>query len=167
MTSKVKFCSNCGNELPADTLVGYCPNCGTSVNTTNTVNQGSVYQSPVFGQISYKSPGTAMLIAVLGGIFGLSGIGHIYVGKLGRGIGILIGGVTLIAIGIFMGVGFVASQLSVYSEPLTSGIQSAALILEITFGLSYLVLFIWQIFDVRDYAKEFNEFVRTEGKEPW
>ncbi|MGA9745774.1 MAG: hypothetical protein WBQ16_14280 [Nitrososphaeraceae archaeon] len=155
MSNKVKFCSNCGNELSVDTLVGYCPKCSIAVNATNTVNQGSVYQSPVIAPISYKSPGTSMLIAVVGGLFGLSGIGHIYVGKVGRGITILIAGVVLLAIGLVMGLGFFASQ------------SSSALILELTFGLSYFVLFIWQILDVRDYAKEFNELVKTEGKEPW
>src|SRR6476661_1775786 len=99
MASKINFCSSCGNEFPADTLVRYCPKCSIAIGTSNTVNQGSVYQSPVIGQISYKSPGTAMLIAVLGGIFGLSGIGHIYVGKLGRGIAILMIGVILLALG--------------------------------------------------------------------
>jgi len=48
--------------------------------------------------LPYKSPGTVALIAFIGGIFALPGIGHIYVGKVGRGIGILILGLILYAL---------------------------------------------------------------------
>jgi hypothetical protein len=37
----------------------------------------------------------------------------------------------------------------------------------IIFGIGHIVLFIWQIFDARKFAKKFNELVRTTGKEPW
>ena len=36
------------------------------------------------------------------------------------------------------------------------------------FGIAYLVLWIWQIFNARKLARKFNELVRTNGgKEPW
>ena len=35
-------------------------------------------------------------------------------------------------------------------------------------GITYLVLWIWQIFNAKKLAKKFNELVRTNGgKEPW
>ncbi len=96
MTSAIRFCSSCGKELPRDN-VACCPNCGIA-NTvaSSSVHQGPVQQSPVFVQAPYKSPGTAMLIALIAGIFGLLGIGHIYVGKLRRGILLLVGGLALL-----------------------------------------------------------------------
>ena len=36
--------------------------------------------------LPHKSPGTAALIAFIGGLIGLPGIGHMYVGKVGRGL---------------------------------------------------------------------------------
>jgi len=50
---------------------------------------------PVVEQLPYKSPGTTALIAFLGGLFALPGIGHMYVEKVRRGIIILIGGLVL------------------------------------------------------------------------
>jgi len=98
-------------------------------------------------QLPYKSPGTSALIAFIGGIFGLPGIGHIYFGKVGRGIGILLVGLVL----------YVLTISFIYVFP------PIALI----FSIGYLILFIWQIFSARKLAKEFNELVRTTGKEPW
>jgi len=98
-------------------------------------------------QLPYKSPGTSALIAFIGGIFGLPGIGHICVGKVGRGIGILLVGLVL----------YVLTISFIYVFP------PIALI----FSIGYLILFIWQIFSARKLAKEFNELVRTTGKEPW
>jgi TM2 domain-containing membrane protein YozV len=50
----------------------------------------------------YKSPGTAALLAFMGGIFALPGIGHIYVRKVGTGVVVLISGFTLYALAFAM-----------------------------------------------------------------
>ena len=104
-------------------------------------------QPPVVAQLPYKSPGTAALIAFIGGIFGLPGIGHIYIGKLGKGIGILILGLFLYAMMIVSIFGFLPMAF--------------------IFGIAYLIMFIWQIFSARGQAREFNALVKETGKEPW
>ena len=71
------------------------------------------------------------------------GIGHIYVGKIGKGIGILITGIILAVLLVFMAM--------------------ASVILLFIFGIIYLVFWIWQIFNARKLAKKFNELVRTNG----
>jgi hypothetical protein len=48
-----------------------------------------------------------------------------------------------------------------------SGACFLVIFLMIIFGIGHIVLFIWQIFDARKFAKKFNELVRTTGKEPW
>jgi TM2 domain-containing membrane protein YozV len=146
MNNITKFCGNCGESLENlnDKEIKKCPKCGIDLQTGSTRNT-----SPsVVEQLPYKSPGTAALIAFIGGIFGLPGIGHIYVGKIGKGIGILITGIIIAALLVFISITF-------------------EIILLFIFGIAYLVLWIWQIFDARKLAKKFNESVRITGKEPW
>jgi hypothetical protein len=66
------------------------------------------------------------------------GIGHIYAGKVGRGIGILIGGLVMLGLSLWL---MVAS----------GGLS----VLPYFFGLGYLVLFIWQIFKARSLGQDF------------
>ena len=122
-----------------------CPKCNTALQEHSNHIQSS--PSVVGQQLPYKSPGTSALIAFIGGIFGLPGIGHIYVGKVGRGIGILLTGLVL----------YVLILVFIFVYP------PIALI----FSIGYLILFIWQIYSARKLAKKFNELVRTTGKEPW
>ena len=127
-----KYCSNCGEILNLnDKENNKCPKCGISPQKGFTQNT-----SPVVGQPSYKSPGTAALIAFIGGIFGLPGIGHIYVGKVGKGIGILITGIILAVLLVFM--------------------TMVSVILLLIFGIIYLIFWIWQIFNARKQAKKFK-----------
>ncbi len=104
--------------------------------------------------VEHKSPGVAAVLALVLGVFGLMGIGHIYVGRLGRGIsllivGIILGGITWgsFFLGIVtLGLGFVAAAF---------------------FGLILLILWIWQTYNAYTLAKEFNRAVQETGKAPW
>jgi glucan phosphoethanolaminetransferase (alkaline phosphatase superfamily) len=160
------FCSNCGEKLDVDVDIEECPKCHTALH-----EHSKHIQSPpsVVEQLPYKSPGTAALIAFIGGIFALPGIGHIYVGKVGRGIGILILGLILYALSVatIFSLGFLASleQPNSASEYASAGIGAIAMML--VFSIAYIVLFIWQIFNARKLAKKFNELVKSTGKEPW
>ena len=92
----------------------------------------------------WKSDTTTLLLAIILGLFALSGIGHLYLGKIGRGVGILIGGIVLYAVGIvtlMFGVGVVLI-------------------------IGYLVLFIWQIIDSRRLCREYNDYYEDYGQEP-
>jgi len=135
-----------------------CPKCHSALHEHASHMQPS---PPAIEQLPYKSPGTAALIAFLGGIFALPGIGHIYVGKVGKGIAILVGGLVLYIISIF---GIIYITTPVYSMP--TGIV-ISVIGVIGLSIAYLVLFIWQIFNARKMARKFNEVVKATGKEPW
>ena len=92
----------------------------------------------------WKSDSTTLLLAIILGLFGLSGIGHLYLGMIGRGVGILIGGLVLIILGfatIMIGVGIV-------------------------FLIAYIPLFIWQIIDSRKLCRQYNDYYEKYGKEP-
>lgn len=165
MSIKRYFCSNCGQKFDTNAEIEECPKCHSALHE----HPEHIEPKPSIVQhLPYKSPGTAALIAFIGGIFALPGIGHIYVGKLGRGIGILIIGLILYALTVIMitSVGFLAS----FEQPSLSNDASVgigALAGMLVFSIAYIVLFIWQIFNARKLAKKFNEVVSQTQKEPW
>lgn len=167
MSGGPNYCSNCGEKLDENLKIDECPKCHTALHE----HYKHIESSPprMVEQLPYKSPGTAALIAFIGGIFALPGIGHIYVGKVGRGIGILILGLILytLSVATIFSVGFLASieQPNASSDNASAGIGVIAMML--VFSIAYIVLFIWQIFNARKLAKKFNELVRTTSKEPW
>ena len=142
-----------------------CPKCGIDL------LQIAAYTTPktsIVDQLPYKSPGTAALIAFIGGIFGLLGIGHIYVGKVGKGIGILIAGIIIVALFVItIMMGIMGPILGMGPMMMMDPSQMSLIILPFILGISYVVLWIWQIFDARKLSKKFNETVRAMGKEPW
>ncbi len=165
-SSRPKYCSNCGERLENLNYeeIKKCPKCGIDLLQTASY---TTRKTSIVDQLPYKSPGTAALIAFIGGIFGLQGIGHIYVGKVGKGIGILIAGIiiaALLVITIMMGImGPMMGMGPMMMDPS----QMPLIILSFILGIAYFVLWIWQIFNARNLAKKFNESVRTTGKEPW
>src|SRR5215208_4912620 len=162
-SSRSKFCSNCGETLENlnDEEIKKCPKCKIDLLQLGR----PAHNTPFVDQLPYKSPGTAALIAFIGGIFALLGLGHIYIGNVGRGIGILISGIVIYAILVItmifsfflQGLSFLASGIP------TIGIESISTIFVLV-GIAYFVLWIWQIFNARKRAKKFNEVVRTTGE---
>ena len=142
------YCMNCGND---NTDERFCSRCGTKTSSgiqdnisqnqnLNITNRGNF-------QVSLKNPGIAALLAALIGLLGFSGIGHIYIEKVGKGIAILL--VVLILeiiwyMDFIFGDGFFVIILAI---PIT-------------------ILWIWQIFDAHHLAKEYNSWVIKTGLPP-
>ena len=160
MSAPPKFCSNCGEKLDTEKEMDECPKCHSALHQHSEHTKSP---SRVVEQLPYKSPGTAALIAFIGGIFALPGIGHIYVGKVGKGIAILVGGIILYVISI-LGIIFITTPKA-YGPP--GGWIIISVIGAIGLAIAYIVLFIWQIFNARNLAKKFNESVKATGKVPW
>ncbi len=112
----------------------------------------------IYRQLPRKDPGIAAALAIIGGLFGLPGIGHIYVGRIGRGLLILFSGVILFVIWILV---VIFSTLGGVSGVL------GALVLGIIFIIGYIVIWFWQIFDAHHLAQRYNEIVNATGREPW
>jgi hypothetical protein len=89
---------------------------------------------------------------VVAGFFGFNGVGHIYLGKTAFGIGIMVIGWILLAL---MWIGIIGAIN-----------KTSAGILPII-GIAYLGYWIWQAYDTNKKAKYFNQYIRTNGKEPW
>jgi uncharacterized membrane protein len=88
-----------------------------------------------------KNESIAIILALLLGFVGLQGIGHIYAGKSGKGVGILIASIVMFVSGISMA--FIQGSLLSFV---------GALILVV-----YFIMFIWQIFDARKSCQLYNQ----------
>ncbi len=164
MKDKPIFCSNCGKEIKPNGELRNCPKCDADLTANIRQLSSSVENLP------YKNPGTTALLAFIGGVIALPGIGHMYVGKVGMGVGILIGGFILYALtfSIIMSVTSARAYEAQYSptgnaSPLPIDIMVAILVLVI----GYTVLFIYQIITAIKLANKFNQQVKTAGTNPW
>ena len=92
----------------------------------------------------WKSEGTTLLLAIILGILGLSGVGHLYLGVIGRGVGILIGGLVLLIVGTI----------------------TTMFVVGIFILIAYIPLFIWQIIDARRLCRQYNDYYEEYGEDP-
>ena len=155
MSTGPNFCSNCGEKLDASMNTNECPKCHSVYSALHEHSNHSESPPRVVEQLPYKSPGTAALIAFIGGIFALPGIGHIYVGKVGKGIGILVLGLILYVVIVvtIVSIGFLASVEQTNPENVNNSSGTGAIGIMLLLSVSYIVLFIWQIFNARKFAK--------------
>jgi len=91
-----------------------------------------------------KSEGVATVLAALVGMFLIYGVGHIYVGRIGRGLIILF---IELAIGVLVVIPLVYGL----AEGEVGFIIPIAILL-----LADLILWIWQIFDARRVCRDHN-----------
>ena len=94
--------------------------------------------------MGWKSESTTLLLAILPGLICIFGVGHLYLGVIGKGVVILIAGFVLLIVGI---------------ATAAFGIGIVILILAIP-------LFIWQIIDSRKLCRKYNDYYEEFGKEP-
>lgn len=115
---------------------------------------------------NYKGEGTTLVLSIVVGLMGLMGVGHIYLGRVRRGIIILIVGLliwTIVFIPMIM-LGML-SEVEEDDFDMTAmiGLMGGFMIV----GIAALALFIWQIFNARKLCKEYNEHLEEHGKPPW
>ena len=141
------YCSHCEKDMPKD--FKFCPVCGsappapksppTPEPNHNPYPPPQPNYNPQY-QTGHKDESTTLILSIVLGLIGLPGIGHMYVDKVGKGIGILIGSWILIVIGVLtMGIGLII----------------------------YLVLFIWQVFNSRNLCRQYNQYFSQNGRPPW
>jgi len=96
-----------------------------------------------------KNEGTAFLLAIIFGILGLPGVGHIYIGKIKRGIGFIL---LMIPVGALAAVGMIFHPFFFISF---LGI------------IVWLVVFIWQLKEVKKLCTRYNEHFLKTKEELW
>jgi len=118
----------------------------------------------------YKSEGITLVLSIVVGLLGIMGVGHIYLGRVRRGVIILIIGIIGWG-GLF--VPFV--MLGMFSELEEGSIDETAVtemlagfgVVVIVGGIGMFVLFIWQILNSRKLCKQYNEYFEEHGKPLW
>ena len=143
------FCENCGvKSAPGER---FCGSCGASLFSDQSHSEGDEpqeWQPHVQSTripTSHKTirgasivpvffPGLAVLLT-----FFIPGLGQLYLGRIGRGI------VLVIAYGIF----WIIS------------------ILTIVFGIVLLIFWIWAIYDANNATRYYCNYVQRTGQAPW
>ena len=105
----------------------------------------------------YKKEEITLILSVVLGLISLQGIGHIYLGKMGRGVGILALSLLLFTLWISYVMGVITkdslpSFVSFYFLPITA--------------IGYLGLYVFQILDSRKLCTVYNEYISQQGKRP-
>ena len=135
------YCRNCGRELEAD--VNFCPACGYSSNGTS--QRAGNTQTAIL--MHKKSEGLTLLLSIL-----LTGVGHIYVGKIADGFVLLAFQVAL-AVGMFVSLMFMDNMVS--------------FIILVVLGLVAFIVWIYSIADANKQVKYYNAKLLEDGQPPW
>ena len=152
-----QFCGQCGQQVQEGER--FCTGCGTSIHSSRPQPSERVHQSPSdrpapsYVVAGTKSVGVTVILALVPGFLGFYGIGYLYLDRVARGLVILFADwiISLIGIG-FLFLGFLVHPF---------------LALAVVFFLGSLALFIWQIIDAGNLAKEWNQRVTQTGRRPW
>ena len=160
LSSKYAPCSKCGhtkttyNPKPAGGASGFCGQCGATLAAKYSPCPKCGYVKTRYNPTAppqgamYKSSGTTNLLSILCSLLiGTNGVGHLYLGQIGRGIAFMIGGWLLVA-GVIVGIFFFVIP----------GVICA---------IVALFVWIWSMFDANKQCKIYNEFVSQNGRPPW
>ncbi|HUV25008.1 MAG TPA: hypothetical protein VMW26_06240 [Methanomassiliicoccales archaeon] len=164
-------CTRCGE--PIQEWSRYCSRCGWKLVPSEQAGptyqesqyprpnyQGSYYPPPYYRSwVKEKDPGTVLLLALILGLIGFMGIGHLYIGKIARG-------VVLLIFGLIIAPMFAAAMMYL----MVSGmgyIDETVIIPFIVLTIIWLIVLIWQTYDAHELAKRYNYVLRTTGLPPW
>jgi len=139
----MEFCPSCGRSV--EPSLAYCSYCGVSLRTPSYSSR-QPYQTVGTYKRQGKRPWVAAGLALVLGVFGLWGVGHLYAGKFARGIALFF--VGLIIGGLFW--------FSVILTVILVGYVGIVL-----FGLFFVGGWLWQTFDAYNVAREYNELHET------
>lgn len=123
------FCPKCGIQIEPNDV--YCKGCGIPLTQQPTQPSAPPYVPPRI-TVSTKNEGLAAVLSVV-----WPGLGQIYVGRISRGIGIMVGGALLLIISWIL------------------------------LWIPQLLFTIWNIYDAYNHAKKYNQELTRTGIPPW
>ncbi|VVC06247.1 Uncharacterised protein [uncultured archaeon] len=106
---------------------------------------------------SQNNEEVTLLLSVVLGLISLQGIGHIYVGRIARGVGILVLSLLISALGISFVTGIIPKET----------IPNTVLVFFLPILVSgYFMLYVFQILDSHRLCVAYNQYVTEYGKRP-
>ena len=123
---------------------------------TQTTSKTKTDEKPI---VRRKSEEVTLVLSVVLGLVSLQGIGHIYIGKIARGAGILVLSLLLSSICASYFVGLMPKSIptsftSVYLLPIIA--------------VGYLGLYVYHVLESRKLCASYNQYVSEQGKiPPW
>lgn len=147
------YCPKCGAQIADGST--FCSSCGT-----NLAQPPPAYPSyPPYGSAPYnpayyqqKSGGLAVILA-----FVLPGAGHIYAGRILRGIAFM---AAFFSIGIIIGIGWWATITT--GTPGINLLWFSVLMIVISF-----VIWLFNMVDAYNVTKKYNAELLATGRAPW
>ncbi len=116
---------------------------------------------------NYLSERTTLVLSIVVGLLGFMGVGHLYVGRVRRGIIILIIGLFSSWTMLFIALVMYAMVGEIEEDTLDVAPAIGILVGYMVVGIGILALYIWQILNSRKLCKEYNEFLEQHGRAPW
>jgi len=113
-----------------------------------------------------KSEGMTLVLSIIVGLMGIMGVGHIYLGRVRRGVFILIIGIVSWS-AFFIPFAILGVLGELEEEPSDPAIIIGMIGGLLVVGLGVLIFFIWQILNSRKLCREYNEHLEQHGKPPW
>jgi len=108
-------------------------------------------------KVGSKSEELTLVLSVVLGLVSLQGIGHLYIGKIAKGAGVLVLSLLLSAICISYFVGIMPKSIP-------TSFTSAYLLPIIAVG--YLGLYVFQVLDSNKLCMSYNKYINEHGKPP-
>ena len=171
--NQINYCNNCGNKLSTNS--NFCSKCGAAIAATTAgdkvkqesqINTTPPHQPKFQRGPEWKSMSTTTIFAVVLGLLGIQGVGHFYLGKIARGLVILLAPLILVTVGV--------STLTTLTTALQYRYLDDSMFIVIAvfgFGIGsiifYIVMFFWQIKDARKLCNHYNDYLEKYGKKPW
>ena len=135
-----------------------------NIQDSKTNEDSETYQDVISNHKS-KNKRNATVLAVVLGILGIGGIGHIYIGKIARGLGILFSNITVFVLSFSF---FFFESLPIID--ITWEVSEFFSFIELVLLSLFLIntgIFIWQIIDVRKLAKKYNDHFGKTQENLW
>lgn len=158
------YCPRCGTQIADGS--SFCSSCGANLAQPQppAYMNAAPYGAQPYSNVAYrrKSEGIALLLAVL-----LPGAGHLYAGKIVKGIVILL---TFFAVPIIT---YLAWFLFFSPADFTvdwpyGGIPNTNLIVfTVIMAIVLMIVWIYQLIDAYNVTKRFNAELMATGREPW
>jgi TM2 domain-containing membrane protein YozV len=160
------YCPRCGSQIPDGSK--FCPSCGNNLEGTPPPVYPGV---PSYGQpvpqpnpaayYQRKSEGIALILAIL-----LPGVGHIYAGKVTKGIILLVAFYGLAAV---IGLAWALSFGWGYYDMMNTNFvwPSGLLVFTVIASLVMAILWIYQIVDAYTTTNKYNAELMATGRAPW